>query len=1268
MQPFDPVSIGLDGYALVEASAGTGKTYGITSLYLRLIMELGLMPSQILVVTYTKAATEELKQKIRARINEALEFLDTGRIPPFDTFLEPLAIRLQARGVRKETMRQRLEDALLRQDEAAVFTIHGFCQRMLKEFAFEAVSPLDREVIHSEDELYRQAMQEFIRKVLYSRNIAEISFLEMVVQYFGTGGIAGSFFEKVRPLAALPMPEILPEITISEAIAEHRELESRLARLRAISRDHGGSLKKAAAEFYNHAIEIYLRPVSESPELSNSFPVSAMRDAMTGRFKRKLGQQYKSLSSPGVFQIAKESDRPFLFHLSGIRDGSNMRYLADGILSSRKQALKAVGRRRLEGLLASLDKQWSMVPFSEFWQDLSPMLENPMFMELNVLLESHNGMEARFLAVMVREARDFATEYVREKKRLLSQISYDDMLVMMEKALRGKGKAMLAREIRSRFAAALVDEFQDTDAIQWKIFSSIYPDSRRSMLYLIGDPKQAIYGFRGADIFTYLQARREVPRSRQFSLATNWRSNPELIGAVNTIFGQEEKRVFVLDGIEYSRVKPKRAGHEWIEIDGEGRAAVEMWVPDPEEESVQDGDKIRDREASPQLLAALEIQRLIELGKKGRAVISMDGEAVDNVSSGHIAVLVRDFMEAGKVKGELERLGIPSIYYGASSVFKTREAVEMLYILHGVAHPSDAFAITTALATVSMGFQAGDILSIKEDQDKWGQMVEEFSMLKALWQRRGVFPMLRVLFNRFGIPERLLRLKGGERLLTNMRQLSELLAQAGEEHPGIERLILWLKENIDSPDERSESQQLRLETDEDIVKIMTYHRSKGLEFPVVFMPFIDQCICRPRDIFYDKDKGCYAVRFADLRMPYDKCEAMLKETVRAMQNNDLPCQPGPDENGFNQSEIEARAETARLLYVGITRARSRLYLCMEGEAGAFSSLISTTGESEDEFSAEDAMGILADADGVRCMTYSEKIAQLKQFESVRHAYRPESFSLRPVQRITRSPLAPWRWCQTSFSALAASEGIHDQGPVLLAGIQQEDQDLSAPGMDIFSFPRGALAGNCMHRLLELLDFQADEAEMRRQAVSVLAQHGFQKDWADVLAGMAHRVVNSDIGQGIRLRQIERCWMAKEMNFFLKFSRQELQACSGLPEEVRGGVIKGFIDLAFRHGDNLYVLDYKSNWLGPGPEYYSQETMREAMDSHNYWLQAAIYLRALEAFLRQNRAAVPRAKIAGAFYLFLRGVGHTDETERCGVLFLSPEELDARYPGLGLRGL
>jgi len=467
----------------------------------------------------------------------------------------------------------------------------------------------------------------------------------------------------------------------------------------------------------------------------------------------------------------------------------------------------------------------------------------------------------------------------------------------MQHALEATAGHELERAMRRKYRAALIDEFQDTDPVQYDIFKKVF-SKERSILFFIGDPKQAIYGFRGADIFAYLEAAGQV--KTRYTLEENWRSEPDLITGINTIFANANNP-FVYDKISFQPAAPAATkGTELLTIDGQTEPPFQLWFLGPGEGTAP-GKAINKREARPLIIrvVAAEIARLLDFSRKERALLGSRA-----LKEGDIAVLVRKNLEARLMQDALSALNVPSVLFSTGNLFDSHEAMETERILAGIAEPNNDKLIKAALSTDIMGARGEELDLLQDNESGWEVQLMKFRNYHDLWNQHGFIRMFRSFIQNEKVLTRLMSLPDGERRNTNVLHLSEVLHQiALEKKPGIAGLLKWLSEQRDQDRRETDEHQLRLESDENAIKLVTIHKSKGLEYPIVFCPFSwdGSKITKSKDpfTFHDEDEH--------MRLILDLGSAEMERNRR-------------------QAERELLAENMRLLYVALTRARNRCYL------------------------------------------------------------------------------------------------------------------------------------------------------------------------------------------------------------------------------------------------------------------------------------------------------------------------------------------------------
>lgn len=982
-ESLDPLRLPLRGERLIEASAGTGKTFTIAALYLRLLLGLGgesaysraISVEELLVVTFTEAATEELRGRIRSNIHELRIACLRGESD------NPLYSALLAEIDDKDDAAKTLLLAERQMDEAAVFTIHGFCQRMLSLNAFESGMLFEQQLIEDESRLRYQACADFWRRHCYplTRDIAAV----IHDVWKGPRDLLKSLDRWLQGEAPQLKSPPAPDETLAE---RHQQIIARIDSLKQQWREQVGEIE------------------------------GVLENSGLDRRKYNRGNQGKWLEKVNAW--AQEETLSY--------------QLPDAL------------EKFAQSFLLERTKAGGEPPV------------HPLFSAVESLLASSLTLTDLVLARAMVEIRDA----VAREKRRRGELGFDDMLSRLDEALRGDSGEALASAIRQRFPVAMIDEFQDTDPQQYRIFRRIWRRQPETALLLIGDPKQAIYAFRGADIFTYMKARGDV--TAHYTLDTNWRSSPGMVSSVNRLFSLSDNP-FMFREIPFLPVKAaaKNQGLRFT-VDAADVPAMNVWL--------MPGDTVGsgDYQTFMAQLCATQIRDWLSAGQQGRALL-WRGETSRPVQASDITVLVRNRLEAAQVREALQTLGIPSVYLSnRDSVFETLEAQELLWLLQAVLAPERENTLRSALATSMFGLTALDIENLNQDEQAWDALVEEFSDYRQIWRQRGVMPMLRALMTARHIAENLLATRGGERRLTDILHISELLQEAASQLESEHALVRWLAQHIAEPDSNAASQQMRLESDKHLVQIVTIHKSKGLEYPLVWLPFIAR--------FRKQDQAFYHDR----------------ETFAAVL--DL----GQDEASLELAEAERLAEDLRLLYVALTRA---VWHCSLGVAPLSSR---KSGNSDFHLSA---LGRLLQAG--EAMDAAGLAARLADFCHGDIALqRPGELDLTPWQApaATIPPLSARElqrriaddWRVTSYSGLQQHgfSGGQDLLPRLDVDAAGVGEVVEEPQLTPHQFPRGAAPGTFLHSLFEELDFTQPVPD--GWMAEKLQLSGFDAQWAPVL--------------------------------------------------------------------------------------------------------------------------------------------------------------------------
>jgi exodeoxyribonuclease V beta subunit len=1169
VKPFDLSQAELEGSHLIEASAGTGKTYTLVNLCLRLIGEKAYPIESILIVTFTEAATQELAARLRQRLHEALLCLDQKQSSDhfFQSWLLPRS--------KDPQLKPRLQQALQDIDLAHISTIHAFCQWALSRYPLRSGQALQIEIISDQMLLLNQAIEDFWRKHMYKAKP------EWVIPILQAKWSPECLQNQALPLLGLNDLQLLP-LPLEDLTALASDWLNAQDNFKSVYLEAQNLWQKERTQILEQAHRLK----------GKSFQARYLSARVTAL------EHYFAQAEP---HLPTKEDLLIFFSLG-----------------------KIAPQQKTETL-----------PTHSFFEKIATLLSAADTWE--PLCEQSRLRWLHQLAAAVKAQ-------LKQGKKARQQLSFDDLLLHLDQALQDSIQGpSLATALRECLPVALIDEFQDTDGLQAAIFKQIYP---RGPLFLIGDPKQSIYSFRGADVQAYLNMRKDLPVQNSHSLDTNFRSRPALIQALEYLLKRENP--FADTAIDFVPVKAGSSEEDW---QGSSQAAPLhiAWLPSPNEKPWSK-DKLQT--ILPTAVASEIAQRLQSGQYKLKDAQSKE---MRPLAAQDIAVLVRTHKQGQEIRTALQRRNLPCVLYSQESVFKSAEAAALQTLLEAILQPARREKILQALAGPLMGLSATDLFQLQaeasaweadalEAKQSWEYWLEQFQKARLNWLNAGFSRMWSEWVNEQGLYRRLLQGIDGERQVTNLRHLSELLQDyAQRNNPSLEALVNWLAQERQTGRLDQENLLLQLETDRQAIQILTIHRSKGLEFPVVFCPYL-----------WDGKKIA-------ANIPLRSHDPQTRQPLLDLGSPEL-------EQRAQQRQQESIQEDLRLTYVALTRAKYQLWLAWAWlKSNAYSALGHWfPAESEAEL-AEKLQQATAQSGNLWQMTALDihKAPPLSPATTTQESLQIPALPRIPAPILDQS----FSTLRNHFEHSIESEEngqTHANETVELS----PEQAAEGPLMD---FPRGGRHGTFLHLLLEKMPAQISEQALQNKVAHGLKQAGYDPElWTQPLAQSLAQIWKTPLlPQNFCLADLNPEKRLHELEFHFPIERRlrtedllnklsqsprwaHLQTQSFVSRSFISGAgfFKGFIDLVCEHQGRYYVVDYKSNWLGNRWQDYGPEALENTLNQHLYPLQYHLYLVALDRYLRYRLPHYQPEQLGGAFVLFIRGM-HPEQAGQ-GVFFEKPE--------------
>lgn len=1203
--PLDPMKLPLASTCLIEASAGTGKTYTMVSLYLRLLLQAGenafpypLNVEQILVVTFTKDATQELRERIRCRVKEVKGYFQTYQQQGHcleleqDPFLKDLFEQIKSSLPHAITRLQLAEQSM---DRAAIFTIHGFCQRMLLQFAFDSGIHFNLEMTPSNQNLLQRLSRQLWREQFYNLPTDQAA---VIYEYFGD---PDAMVGRLQGLLTGTLPSLSKTEQIPSLTTLLTEITSQISTLKHL--------------WLTNKIELTEWFENNFKQLKYTL---AKKEKVFGEFFPQLDKWANN------HQIA----------------------IPDCLASFLNQ----------EKVESSIKKNADVIP-------------HQFFLKVTIFLKQYNNESNQQLAnyLYAKLLRQKLFEY----RATHSDKGFDDLLRLLKESLTQPQGKRLAELIHHQYPFAMIDEFQDTDPQQFAIFNQIYLNSqtqhidfnnKASGFIMIGDPKQAIYRFRGADIFTYFHASNLV--QHHFTLDKNWRSSAKLVESINQLF-KANTSPFLFEQIDFQAVKARDDVPDF-KLNGQVQAPILVYQA-TEKLTVQNYRQIMAASCADCIQQWLKATETDQAGFADKKLQAKD-----------IAILVRKESEAEIVRSALLQRGIPSVYLSErKNIFQTNTAQELYLLLQACLNPFNERAMLAALATPFFCLTSEELYQLRQDEKQWDQQVDQFLRYQQTWHWQGVLPMLYQLFLTEQIPNKLQSRQianafvENERTLTDLLHLAELLQQATNLNRNETALVRWYQQQLllaekgemDGQDE----QQLRLESEQDLVKVVTIHKSKGLEYGLVWLPFIglgSAFRTEPIPLYHDKNGNL----FWDL-----------------------------DNQAKQVQQDEVLAENLRLLYVALTRAKyqlalglPQLYPTNPGDS-ALAYLLAEKSEEDYAKRLQNCLFPLEievkQVDSISTDPWQPQKIHSQQLQAqtflteIDRLWQVSSFTQLQQLNQRQQQLLEFHNTNLSFLDLAkeydnlVNTTPYNTEPLPETTIENTLLSSYPLGYSPLDLPSGKLIGKALHHFLEKCDFKRPlkPQDLEKLALNLNLTTSEQPEnthnpWLETLSQWITQILATPLTPTtITLNQIATSDRLNELGFFLQIKqRLNLEKFNLLLQQHHrltkltkplildelNGFIRGFIDLVFRHQGKYYLIDYKSNFLGIHPNNYAPDNLDQLVAEHRYDLQYILYTLALHRYLRQKDPNYDYQRdFGGVFYLFLRGIQPNNAGQ--GIFFDKP---------------
>lgn len=1178
------------GLHWIEASAGTGKTFTISSLICRLLLE-KYLPNQVIVTTFTRSATAELKVRVRSRLLEVQRFLQTRtsytkqeNIEHAQNLKDELfAVILTFSADKVAFACERLKLILSQLDMLFIGTLDSLSQKILREFAFESGKIERAEITDNAKKYTNQIIHDALRAWIASQP-------QSVVNLMLASGAIGSVESYTR----------LVEDTLNFQSAELKEPPTLKLSTDAIAQ-HSKKLKDFPfCDFEPYFLEsglcfkgvsgTYFKPTSKFTTLFSVAIPALLNACANGDFTKVFSSSFK--------------DHWVLF------DSLKKTYTIEKIFSSKCSSTDQAAFYAHQSI-----------------KDLIELLDM-----LNDVKASIDATEAHLKHYLCITAKNQLPAMLQQKR----ETTFSQQIRNLSESLQGEQGEIFAKAVRNKYPIIIVDEAQDTNQEQDDVLAKIWRDKSHldnGGMVIVGDRKQAIYGFRGGDMLTFLNAFQDVQSKGGcfYNLDTNYRSIDPLVRAVDSLLQSNPN---FGEGVQYLPISASDKPHADLIENGDGNPAPLRWLK-------------LGKGVDAHVQTAQQVRLLLQQAQDGELYFEKNGESTPLIED-DIAILAKNNDDLDKLQYELERIGISVNRGSKRSVFEGLMAQDVAALLQAINAPHDIGRVRRALASSIFGLTVSDLKKLESSADGLGFYLSEFYKVRDTWNRLGFLTAWQQLTQVFPVWENLVTsgAKDSERAVVNLRHIAELLGQFSSKYAGIQSLTQWLLKQVTSPSQRDWELERGL-ANENGVKLLTIHKSKGLEFKVVFLFKADAAI---KEMNKTLNYSTETIENGGVELK--------KRVIAIGDSSDV----SPSDTTQHQERLEA--ENRRQWYVALTRASHRMYVLLHADK-AVHSAVGYWYFSENYRPHENSASEPLVEGWYRYEKPSSEIRQIHAFDMPKHKFFPRkqtSFS-GLCQHLSNQQaqdfLVDYYKSGVNIDEFQADIAVEKAGDMPLSFIQK-------------NFPMGAYAGTALHNFLDVIDFTKPDQwnlELYRRF-----KNGHFPVFAEMLEKykMSNRGLDDDaltdkmitdlvewfasitatkIEGELCLGHLPRGAYLSEMPFVLSLKDDifnsndvfDLLASYGyiMPELNRAEAarfINGSIDLVYQYRGKFYIGDYKSNHLGFDYACYDHDSMHKNMLQGSYYLQAALYLVALHRYLKKRILGyMPEQHLGGATYMYLRGM-------------------------------